>query len=187
MMKRIVLALCFFIPTLRAAISDDVVEGIIRLRQEQRHASLGEYDAIQEQIEQIRKQDTDVTIMRDSPFFMQSARLSHLVPFIILQLLFCILLGALFLMRRGKALIFIFLLGNGILIWGGYRERSSSWKVVRAKTDLYLGPGSGYPVRRSLVPGDEVRIVSSSEKNGPTWILVDAYGVKGWLQHDVIS
>lgn len=165
----------------------DVVADISRLRKEQQYASWGEYGVLERQIEQARKGASDTYVVRDIPFFTFIARLSHLLPFLFLQILFCLLLSMIFILKRGRIFIFIFLVFCGILIWGGYRERSPSWRIIRARTELYLGPGSGYPVRRSLVPGDEVRLVSLSKKNGPTWILVDAYGVKGWLPHDVIS
>lgn len=158
-------------------------ERIRDLRALQRSASLSLYDDIEHQIGELR--DPKSTCQRYTSAIARACRVGHLFPFIVWQLLFLCGLLAVF-GRRSRIMGMLVILIVGVILLFAEYERSGRWRYVSANTALYLGPGSGYPVRKGLVPGDEVRVIRRVPEKTNRWMFVDACGEKGWLPHDVV-
>ncbi len=158
-------------------------ERIRDLRALQRCASLSLYDDIEHQIAELR--DPKSICPRYTPAIARACRVGHLLPFIVWQLLFLCGLLLIFVRRSRIVGLLIILIVGVILLFAAY-ERSDRWRYISVDTTLYLGPGSGYPVRKGLVPGDEVRVIRRAPEKTDGWMFVDACGEKGWLPHDVV-
>lgn len=179
-------ALCVvLVLTSTCVLAGDVSVGqqIKDIRAAQYYASYGMYEKLEQQIRDVR--GTDESCMRYTPWMAFICRLSHLLPLICWQLFF---LCALFLLyrRRTRVAGLLSVLVLGLIMWVVAYERSDAWHYVLIEVPLYLGPGSGYPIRRGLVPGNEVRLIRRASENGAVWLLVNACGEKGWLPHDAV-
>ncbi|MCL5436276.1 MAG: BatD family protein [Candidatus Dependentiae bacterium] len=167
-----------------AAVSPLAIAMRVReLRATQRYASFTQYGEIEAAIGRARP--AQAGCLRYLPFIARMCHLSHLLPFLVWQLLFlCGLL--LFLLRRLRLWgLLVMLLVGFALLFATY-ERSERWRVLVTQTPLYLGPGSGYPISKGLVPGDEVRVINRAPVRATQWIYLDACGEKGWLPHDAV-
>lgn len=171
---------CVFLQASEIRPTPQLGEQVHKLRLAQRHASISDYDVIEKNIAQIKQAENK----RSSLVTERMMRFGHIFPLVIWQLIFLCGLGLVW-WRRTRILGIIFLLFAGIALLYAEYERSESWRYILVNTKLYLGPGSGYPVRKGVSSGDEVRVIRYPSEKVDSWKYVDACGEKGWLPHDV--
>jgi len=184
----------------------DAAYRIKELRKKQLSASFGNYWRYEDEIRKIKKQfeqknqqhyvEQDYLVQsswENSKIAQKVYSILHLIPFIMWQLMFLLLLISLLFYNLTFFKISIFVILMYCLI-ALYCEKSIKWHIVVDKNvKLYLGPSKKYPVKMMLNLLDELIIkkrvpVENEKKNHSFWLQVErssrlgGSGDLGWIR-----
>ncbi len=146
------------------------------LRALQPYASVGQFNEIEKQIVAIKTGAEIDSIKSEAG----RVKLSHILPFLIWQIVFLMAL-ALFLFYR-RVLWGVICLFSLLILLFGYIERLSEWRIISCRKDLHIGPGFEYPIRIPLPALEELRVLRRRRVNGTEWIFVKCRDCEGWIE-----
>jgi hypothetical protein len=151
------------------------------LRILQKTASTSEFCALESSINALKRESAPSTSSgnRWSEWEFLLLKCTHLLPFVIWQLLLILGLAMLFWRPRIRSGLLVVVSCVAVII--SYRERTTEWRVLTEQTNVHLGPGITYPVLCVLSPLEEIAVRECVLSQGYRWLRVDCVGRSGWI------